>query len=597
MSQRSPKFFLREKTIAEIVNHSSLVSTWKKKTHTDFRNFFLTDLVDYLDVNISINDVCARIVSKIKAGEYSVSGTKRYTVEKSKGLCRQMTLPSVADALTLQCLADVFWKEIKSKSPSKNAFFEPKDHSFSRNDANEPEYGSVKAWLDFQRKILGFSQENKYIIVTDIANYYDFIDFGHLRNVVVSVATIREPIIGFPMYILSGMCWKPDYMPGREVGMPQIDIDAPRLLAHCFLFELDAVMEDMKFSNYARFMDDIDAGANNIAEAKKIIKSIDMTLQTRQLRLNSGKTRILTYKEARRHFRVLENRVLKKFEKKILVGNKEAAAKMLPKMVEKWSRRKVFDDGNGEKILKRVLSFSTSTKAKLDKAMVHEFIRLRPNIRKTGFRYLAHTGYDAGDFGAISKIIADGHVCDDAFRVDYSSSVLHGRIAADAKSAETLREFCNSLWSDDFYELYCGIILSSRFEHTGDTLKKLNDHVAKWRHDHHLGRIIGALAPVAMRDGCYAEFAQLLRKSLNESAISVLDFHYQLRTDLNFLRPAIGKFKSRDESFPCGIRIGKWLVLHTILRNVDLPPQDVKKIRNTFKHLRGIPFFDVPGLA
>ena len=75
--------------------------------------------------------------------------------------------------------------------------------------------------------------------------------------------------------------------------MPQIDIDAPRLLAHCFLFELDAVVEDMDFANYARFMDDIDAGAKDIAEAKNILRSIDLTLQTRQIGSNAGKTCIL----------------------------------------------------------------------------------------------------------------------------------------------------------------------------------------------------------------------------------------------------------------------------------------------------------------
>lgn len=224
MSQKSPKFFLREKVISRIVNEDSLRRTWDAKTYTDFRNFPIVDAIDYLDINLRIEDVCKSIVRQITAGEYSVSRVKRYLVEKSRGLCRQMTIPSIEDALTLQCLADAFWKDIKAEAPSKNAFFEPKDHTFSRNSQDEPEYGSIRSWLDFQKQILGFSKSNKYVIVTDIANYYDFIDFSHLRNVIVSAVTIKEPVIDFLMFMLSGMCWRPDYMPTRDVGMPQMDI-------------------------------------------------------------------------------------------------------------------------------------------------------------------------------------------------------------------------------------------------------------------------------------------------------------------------------------------------------------------------------------
>ncbi|TIO04743.1 MAG: RNA-directed DNA polymerase [Mesorhizobium sp.] len=597
MSQRSPKFFLREKIIAEIVNLPSLKNTWKKKTHTDFRNFFLTDPVDHLDVNIRIDDICNKIVTKIKSGEYSVSGTKRYLVEKSKGLCRQMTLPSVEDALTLQCLADAFWEEIKSKAPSKNAFFEPKDHSFAKNEDDEPEYGSVKAWLEFQKEILGFSEENKYIIIADIANYYDFIDFSHLRNVIVSTVTIREPIIDFLMYMLSGMCWRPDYMPTREVGMPQIDIDAPRLLAHCFLFELDAVVEDMKFSNYARFMDDIDAGANDIAEAKKIIKSIDLTLQTRQLRLNAGKTKILTYKEARKHFKVLENRVLKKLKKEVVDADPPKAAKLLPKLMSKWHRRRAFDEGNGEKILKRIVTHSIKVGAKLERTLIYDFIRLRPNIRESAFRYLSHDGYTVEDVASINKIVEEGYVCDDSFFIGYAKSLSVGKVAPTTEMLAEVKKTITSICTDDFYRLYSALLLCFRFMDASDTIQLLKKHESVWRHDSHLGRLVGGLSPIARRDKRYTELSELIRGSLNSDAIAIQNFHYSVRTEVKSLAPILSKFSSQDNSFPCGIRLGKWLVLHSILQNKALPDTKRKKIAVTFENLKSEPHFSIAELS
>ncbi|ESX49714.1 RNA-directed DNA polymerase [Mesorhizobium sp. C416B] len=504
-----------------------------------------------------------------------------------------MTLPSVEDALTLQCLADAFWYEIKAKAPSKNAFFEPKDHSFAKNDDDEPEYGSVKAWLEFQKEILGFSEENKYIIIADIANYYDFIDFSHLRNVIVSMVTIREPITDFLMYMLSGMCWKPDYMPTREVGMPQIDIDAPRLLAHCFLFELDAVVEDMKFSNYARFMDDIDAGANDIAEAKKIIKSIDLTLQTRQLRLNSGKTRIFTYVEARKHFKVLENRVLKKFKKDVIDVDPPKAAKRLPKLMSNWHRRRAFDDGNGEKILKRILTHSIKVGAKLDRSLIYDFIRLRPNIRESAFRYLSHDGYTVSDIEGINKIIEEGYVCDDSFFVEYAKSLSVGKVSPTQEMLLAIKKTITTICTDDFYRFYGTLLLCFRFMDANETIQILKAHEGVWRHDSHLGRLVGGLSPIARRDKKYTELSEIIRTSLNGDAIAILNFHYSVRTDVKFLSPILTKFSARDNSFPCGIRLGKWLVLHSILQNKDLPDAKRKKIVSIFQGLKGEPHFSI----
>ncbi|CAN7228961.1 RNA-directed DNA polymerase [Mesorhizobium sp. LjRoot246] len=596
MSQRSPKFFLREKIIGQIVNYESLKKTWKEKTHTDFRSFFLPDPIDYLDVNIQIDDICRRIVSKIKSGEYSVSGTKRYLVEKSKGLCRQMTLPSVEDALTLQCLADAFWHEIKSKGPSKNAFFEPKDHTFSKGVDDIPEYGSIKAWLDFQKEILGFSKENKYIVIADIANYYDFIDFSHLRNVIVSTVTIREPIIDFLMYMLSGMCWKPDYMPTRDVGMPQIDIDAPRLLAHCFLFELDAVVEDMQFANYARFMDDIDAGVDNIAEAKKIIKSIDLTLQTRQLRLNSGKTRILTYREARKHFKVLENKILDVFQKRYLDKDPVLAAKRLPTLLLKWHARRAFDDGNGEKILKRMFTFAIKSGAKIDRTFVYDAIRLRPNIRTSAFRYLSHDGFTVDDLEKINEIIKDGYVCDDSFVIEYAKAVSMGKVSNEAEFRNKALSTAELIGAEGFYQMYASLTLYYRFADAAHILNFLKKHEAAWRHDDHLGRLVGGFMPIAKRDDMYTEFSNMILNSMNRSAKSLQDFHYKIRTDMAFLSPILSKFSSQDKSFPCGVRMGKWLVLHSILQNSGLPTEKKNKIRLVFKALKNQPHLTIAGL-
>ena len=70
------------------------------------------------------------------------------------------------------------------------------------------------------------------------------------------------------------MLWQPDYMPRVPIGLPQMNLDAPRLLAHCFLFEIDTFLESIPNADFARFMDDIDIGVDTVSEAREVIKNL-----------------------------------------------------------------------------------------------------------------------------------------------------------------------------------------------------------------------------------------------------------------------------------------------------------------------------------
>jgi hypothetical protein len=145
----------------------------------------------------------------------------------------------------LQALSDALWVELRTKAPSKKAFYAPNDAQFSKPiKGHSTEYGPLAAWLAFQNTIFGFATSKKYIVVTDIANYYDFISYDHLRNILADLSLAREHALDLLIYTLSCMLWQPDYMPRVSVGLPQMNLDAPRLLAHCFLFEIDALLCD-----------------------------------------------------------------------------------------------------------------------------------------------------------------------------------------------------------------------------------------------------------------------------------------------------------------------------------------------------------------
>jgi Reverse transcriptase (RNA-dependent DNA polymerase) len=305
---RSPKFAIRRDELKKVLNPASLKLAWKNTVRVAMRRQYIADPIEFMDFHSRIQAECELVAAQLSDGTYNPRKPRRVLVEKSRGLCRQLAVLDVRDALVLQCLSDAFHSNIKGKSPNKSAFFEPERHLFTGPLNEKRTYGSFRSWLEFQEQIFNFSKTRQYIIVTDIANFYDYISHSNLRNIITDyVDEVRESILDLLIFVLSELNWQPDYMPRAGVGLPQIDLDAPRLLAHCFLYELDKMMSRRSDVDYVRFMDDIDIGVDSIPAAKTILRDIDLTLHARQVRLNTGKTKILSHIDALEHFKIAEN--------------------------------------------------------------------------------------------------------------------------------------------------------------------------------------------------------------------------------------------------------------------------------------------------
>ena len=165
----SPKFPLKAKNLKGVIDVSRLKATWKNKVRDAMRRQPIPDVIENLDFHTRIDAICQAIESEVLAAAYIPNTPTRFLSEKSKGLCRQLVIPSVKDALILQTLSDALWAEIKSKAPTKKSFYAPGDHQFSKVvKGHSSEYGSINAWLAFQELIFGFTRSKKFIVVTDI---------------------------------------------------------------------------------------------------------------------------------------------------------------------------------------------------------------------------------------------------------------------------------------------------------------------------------------------------------------------------------------------------------------------------------------------
>jgi hypothetical protein len=273
---RSPRFELRAKPLRTIFSPANLERVWSKKVRVSMREQFLNDGIENFDFHMSRRLECQKLSQLILEGAYTPQRAQRILVEKGKGLCRQIVIPTVRDALVLQCLSDALYSQIKGKAPNNRSFFEPKEHRFSNIRSD---YGTFASWLNFQRELFKFSKNRAFVVITDIANYYDTISYSHLRNVIAAITDVEESVLDMLIYVLSDLLWQPDYTPRIEVGLPQINLDAPRLLANCFLYELDEYIGTTDNCDFVRYMDDIDVGVNTAVDAKKFYNQLILSFK------------------------------------------------------------------------------------------------------------------------------------------------------------------------------------------------------------------------------------------------------------------------------------------------------------------------------
>jgi hypothetical protein len=237
-------------------------------------------------------------------------------MEKKFGICRHLMVPSPSDALVFQVLTDVLYDSVIKAQPSKAAFYARDRHGLSLPHEHKKagSYPWFILWPRFQKEIWNFSKSHRFLVTTDIANYFDAIGLRELRHVISAIAKTKEVYLDLLFALVEDLSWNPDYLPTSHKGLPMINIEAPRLLAHALLFEVDYVLKKRTKDSFVRWMDDINFGVSDLSSANVILGEINDVLKSRGLALNLAKTEIMTAKEAQYHFLFSENIRLTKIQ-------------------------------------------------------------------------------------------------------------------------------------------------------------------------------------------------------------------------------------------------------------------------------------------
>jgi hypothetical protein len=355
-------------------------------------------------------------------------------------------------------------------------------------------------------------------------------------------------------------------------------------LAHCFLFEIDGLLASKRKATFARYMDDIDIGVNTVSEGKEILRDLDLALQTRQLRLNSGKTRILDEKEARAHFRIRENAFLNRLEDRIKARQRSGASiarhqRFIGDSIEVGLRKGHFDGGNGEKIIKRLVNYARQFKVAISQAAIEELLFRWPGLRSAVLQWWLHSPTPASDLSILRKFVESGELIDHSCLIELAKAIVSARLPNTSQVGDDLREICRHLDDRLPWGFYSKMWILSKYGTTSELMNIVESRVTLWATQEHMARLVAGMYPRFLPHPYHSKMEAIIARTGSAGARDVWSFHDELASKVTGYT-AVQAFVSKpNPSLPNRITHAKFLMVLSLLGNPTIAPIAVGHLR------------------
>jgi hypothetical protein len=484
----------RRKRLKSIFKKEHLVQMWRHVVKEQIRQMELKDLHDYYDFNLSIEARSERIIEDILAGRYKVEPPLIYKMEKKLGICRHLMMPCPSDALVFQVLVEKIKKGVKP--PTTKAYYSQAKHSLKLPHEQIMEYTWFENWKKYQKEIWGFARTFDHIVVTDLSNFYDSIEISELRHCISSRVKADEVVLDLMFKMIEQLSWNPDYLPYSGRGLPTINIEAPRFLAHCFLFEVDEVLDSSTKSSFVRWMDDINFAVRSEADAKQTLNEVSDVLKSRGLSFNLSKTKVLTSDQAEKHFWIYENQKIDALHKKI---KKSKSRKRIQNRVFKdfiFHIENDLEKTNSGKITKRYFTLLAMLNLKIPLRHCEELFNSDPSLREKICEYLVAIGYDSDSKKCMLNLLKNQKYVDDVQLFFLIETMLAWNIPIDTTGKQFVKSVAAILADKDgVFGSYCRIWFSVKYSGDEELYKLISENKREWMKDSFLSRQVVSALP------------------------------------------------------------------------------------------------------
>ena len=536
------------------------------------------DLHDYCDFNYRIEERARNISKKILTGRYRAHTPLIYKVEKKLGICRHLMLPNPSDALILQAIVESIADDIRASEIEGKAYYSQAKHDVKKpHEIREPgdyEMRWSEQWKKFQRDILNFSDNYDYLVVTDLTNYFDNIGLRELRHVISSKVTTHEVTLDFLFTLIEQLSWNPDYLPTSLKGLPTINLEAPRLLAHALLFEVDDILNVKTDGSFVRWMDDINFGVNDVDSACDILGSVNDILKSRGLALNLGKTTIYTSQEVERHFMVEENTFLSDFDivEKGTEEHKTQASLLYRRFRAHLANHEL---QNWSKVTKRFLTVAGKLKTERLVRRAISLFKKKPGIRGHVTYYLQNLGPIPSARKAFIRLLKEVSFYDDVTLFHLAKLLVNWRISRSRTGQLFVEDVLKHLSKPEKpFELYCYLWVAAKYAKPSQILSVIRSRKNLWEQEPFLTRQVVSILP-RVRPFKSTAVDQILTEQISigpEDAASVA--HNVLHLEkIEKLDRKLCMYLFPDKK-PASYPVSKFLILMSLLRSEKLSASD-----------------------
>ena len=554
-------------------------------------------MLDNYDFNYNIEKNSRLIRNLVLSGEYATSKPIIYKLEKKFGINRHIVVPSPSDALLLQTLSDYIRPKVLSKQPSRNSYFSRDDSRVTR-DWSPSYYGGnwLAQWKKMQGQIYKFSKISNFLVVTDISDFYDNIDLSVLRRNLSNITDGKDAVVlNLMLKIVESLSWKPNYLPGSNRGLPTVQMEAVRLLAHLTLFEVDRFLLSNADDNFARWMDDITFGVPTIEIGKVYLSTISDILKVNGLSLNIAKTNILSAHEARKEFMFDENLKVSILESKISNGIIKAKLEQeVTNLLHSVTSNKNMK--HWDKVTKRVIGLFPKLKSNKFLPDLEYYYLNYPTLRTPIIAYLRKLGYNKKTSEIVLKITKGMELIDDVSLFQIVNLITDWQIKTGDKSSSFLieiDEFLNKKFRlrESPFDFYCYLWLKAKYSKPKDLIEFIERTSYIWSMHPFLRRQIIAVIP-RVYPSAKKKNRELLNQQLNSGDVSSISIALQL---IEFLKLKKLDNKLKFYLFPKNLPdvypLPKFLVLSAILNSTVLNPNQRDYLKKQISQKISDPYY------
>lgn len=167
-------------------------------------------------------------------------------------------------------------------------------------------------------------------------------------------------------------------------------------------------------------------------------------------------------REARRHFKIRENLLRDKLAVRV-----EQSRDTLPRKVEyairAGIRRRSFLSGNGEKILKRLLTVARLVHADLTDELFYELLLDWPGLRQTTLLWWQNRLAPEVKLPLIAKLFKEGSLVDDAAKMDVAIALVAARLPNTKTVKDEIKNIVSALNQKQPLDYYAKAWLLSKY--------------------------------------------------------------------------------------------------------------------------------------